>query len=111
MQISRNLTPRYLVWYALVMIAAGRGFADDPTPEVHELTYGEAAKVQMDASRLEDAESLATYVHPDHKTDGGAAIWAYRQDDTRGRIVNIGSHPEGSDAGEKLALTEACRSP
>lgn len=82
MQISRNLTPRYLVWNALVMIAAGTGFADAPTPEVHELTYGEAAEVQMDASRLEDAESLIESSVADGEIPGAVILVA-----RRGKIV------------------------
>lgn len=82
MQISQNLTPRYLVWFTLVMIAAGRGFADDPTPEVHELTYGEAAEVQMDASRLEDAESLIESSVADGEIPGAVILVA-----RRGKIV------------------------
>ena len=39
----------------------------------------------------EQTEILATYIHPDHKTDGGAAVWAYRKSESDGRIVNIGS--------------------
>jgi hypothetical protein len=57
---------------------------------------------------MREVEVLARYDHPGHKIDGGAAIWAYHPDDQRGRIVNIGCHPEGSRQGEELALTEAC---
>lgn len=57
---------------------------------------------------MEDVKVLARYDHPGHKIDQGAAIWAYRPDDRAGQILNIGCHPEGSDAGERLALTEAC---
>ena len=57
---------------------------------------------------LKETEILATYHHPDHKIDGGAAIWAYRKGTSQGRVVNIGSHPEGVRAGEQLALTQAC---
>ena len=57
---------------------------------------------------LKETEILATYHHPDHKIDGGAAIWAYRKDTAQGRVVNIGSHPEGVRVGEQLALTQAC---
>ena len=57
---------------------------------------------------MKNVEVLATYDHPGHKVDGGAAIWSYRPDDQKGRILNIGCHPEGSSQGELLALTEAC---
>ena len=55
-----------------------------------------------------DIEVLATYVNSGHKTHEGAAIWAYRADTSSGRIVNIGSHPEGAESGDRLALTESC---
>ena len=61
-----------------------------------------------EGDHLQDTEVLATYVHSDHKTHGGAAIWAYRKNGTTGRVLNIGSHPEGIDEGERLALAEAC---
>ena len=60
------------------------------------------------ASKLDGTEVLARYDNPGHKIDGGAAIWSYRAEPTFGRVVNIGSHPETSDSGEKLVLTEAC---
>ena len=61
-----------------------------------------------EGEHLKETEILATYRHPDHKIDGGAAIWAYRKDASQGRVVNIGSHPEGVAEGEQLALTQAC---
>ena len=61
-----------------------------------------------DGPHLKDTTVLATYDNPNHKTHGGAAIWAYRKNEDTGRIVNIGCHPEGVDEGERLALTEAC---
>jgi len=61
-----------------------------------------------DGPHLQDITVLATYDNPDHKTHGGAAIWAYRNNEETGRIVNIGCHPEGADEGARLALTEAC---
>ena len=57
---------------------------------------------------LKDTQILAHYNNPDHKTHGGAAIWAYQSKDSLGRVVNIGSHPEGIESGEQLALMEAC---
>ena len=84
-----------------------RSFGDDRSVEDIYHNNGNWLSIAPE-EHPSDTEILATYLHPDHKTDGGAAIWAYRQDHTRGRIVNIGSHPEASDAGEKLALTEAC---
>ena len=61
-----------------------------------------------EGEHLKETEILATYSHPNHKIDGGAAIWAYRKDASQGRVVNIGSHPEGVARGEQLALTQAC---
>jgi cyanophycinase len=61
-----------------------------------------------DLKQMNDVEVLATYDTPDEKTHEGAAIWAWKKDDTAGRIINIGSHPEGISEGERLALTEAC---
>lgn len=58
--------------------------------------------------QMPDVEVLATYDTPDKKTHEGAAIWAWKKNDAAGRIVNIGSHPEGITTGERLALTEAC---
>lgn len=57
---------------------------------------------------LKDTEVLALYDKPDKKVHHGAAIWAHKKGSTSGRIVMIGSHPEGAQSGEKLALTEAC---
>ena len=57
---------------------------------------------------LEDTEVLATYDSPGKKPHAGAAIWAYKIKPDEGRIVNIGSHPEGISEGERLELTEAC---
>ncbi|MCH2361589.1 MAG: serine hydrolase [Pirellulales bacterium] len=59
------------------------------------------------SSSMKNVEILATYDKPGHKVDGGAAIWAYKQETGVGRIVNIGCHPEGSESGDKLLLTES----
>ena len=59
-------------------------------------------------SLLKETEILASYDTPEKKTHQGAAIWAYKINSASGRIVNIGSHPEGITSGERLALTEAC---
>ena len=59
-------------------------------------------------NRMKHVEVLATYDLPKNKVHEGAAIWAYKKDKTAGRIINIGSHPEGSTSGEKLQITEAC---
>lgn len=61
-----------------------------------------------DVGSMDDVEVLATYDTPDKKTHEGAAVWALKQDSTTGRIVNIGSHPEGITSGERRTLTEAC---
>ncbi len=57
---------------------------------------------------MKHVEVLATYDLPKNKVHDGAAIWAYKKDKAAGRIINIGSHPEGSTSGEKLQITEAC---
>ena len=59
---------------------------------------------------LADTEVLATYFAPGLRPHAGAAIWAYKPTDdvASGRIINIGSHPEGISDGARLALTEAC---
>lgn len=57
---------------------------------------------------MPDVEVLATYDTPDKKTHEGAAIWAWKKNESAGRIINIGSHPEGITTGERLSLTEAC---
>lgn len=61
-----------------------------------------------DGDHLSDTVILATYDLPGKKIHQGAAIWAYKKDHNSGRVVNIGSHPEGITSGERLALTEAC---
>ncbi len=61
-----------------------------------------------EGDHLKSTEILATYDTPTRKPDQGAAIWAYKTNEGTGRIVNIGSHPEGARSGERLALTEAC---
>jgi hypothetical protein len=57
---------------------------------------------------LEDTEILAIYDAPGKRPDQGAAIWAYKVKPETGRVVNIGSHPEGVKTGDRLSLTEAC---
>ena len=57
---------------------------------------------------LEDTEVLAIYDTPGKRPDQGAAIWAYKVKAETGRVVNIGSHPEGVKTGDHLSLTEAC---
>ena len=58
--------------------------------------------------KMKHVEVLAAYDLPNNKVHEGAAIWAYKKTSETGRIINIGSHPEGSTSGEKLQLTEAC---
>jgi len=53
-------------------------------------------------------EVLATYSVPGHLIDGGAAIWSYRKSEDQGRVVSVGSHPEGETGGEIRDLLEAC---
>ena len=69
---------------------------------------GNWLRVDPSLADMSAVEVLARYDHPEHKIHGGAAIWAFQPDVNSGRIVNIGSHPEGSSEGEKLELTEAC---
>jgi len=57
---------------------------------------------------LEHTEVLAVYDTPGKRPDQGAAIWAYKVKAETGRVVNIGSHPEGVKTGDRLSLTEAC---
>ena len=57
---------------------------------------------------MEGVEVLATYDAPERKVHEGAAIWAWKESPATGRIVDIGSHPEGETTGERLRLTEAC---
>ncbi|MEE2813089.1 MAG: Type 1 glutamine amidotransferase-like domain-containing protein [Verrucomicrobiota bacterium] len=57
---------------------------------------------------MKHVEVLATYDHPKHKVHEGAAIWAYKKEKGTGRVINIGSHPEGTTSGERLELTESC---
>lgn len=85
-----------------------RSFGDDA--RVDDIYHNNGNWLRMDRKdeALRDVEVLANYIHPDHRIDGGAAIWSWRRDAASGRIVNIGCHPEASRSGEKLALTEAC---
>ena len=84
-----------------------RVFGDDQL--VEEIYHNNGNWLPIDkGNHASDIEVLATYVNTGHKTHEGAAIWAYRADASSGRIVNIGSHPEGAESGERLALTESC---
>lgn len=85
-----------------------RDFGDDYAVEDVYHNNGNWLRVDEGSDGMDEVEVLARYDHPGHKAHGGAAIWAYRPEKNVGRIVNIGSHPEGSRDGEKLALTEAC---
>ncbi|MDP6557238.1 MAG: serine hydrolase [Pirellulaceae bacterium] len=85
-----------------------RNFGDDYAVNDVYHNNGNWLRVDEDLDGMAEVEVLARYDHPGHRADGGAAIWAYWPDENVGRIVNIGSHPEGSSGGEKLALTEAC---
>lgn len=82
-----------------------RDFGFDQT--VADVYHNNGNWLNMDGS-MPDVEVLATYDHPEHRIDGGAAIWAFQAASDSGRIVNIGCHPEGAVTGEKLELTEAC---
>ncbi|MEO2008705.1 MAG: Type 1 glutamine amidotransferase-like domain-containing protein [Pirellulaceae bacterium] len=62
----------------------------------------------VEGEHLKSTEILATYDTPDRKPHRGAAIWAHKASQSTGRVVNIGSHPEGISSGERLDLTEAC---
>lgn len=85
-----------------------RSFGDDYAVERVYHNNGNWLRVGNGAQPMPGVEVLARYDHPGHKVDGGAAIWAYRSSADSGRIVSIGCHPEGSQDGERLALTEAC---
>ncbi|GAB5405751.1 MAG: hypothetical protein Aurels2KO_39820 [Aureliella sp.] len=80
--------------------------ADYLVPDIYH-NNGNWLSVDATPEELPGIEVLARYAHPDHKIDNGAAIWAYQAVPGAGRIVNIGSHPEGKSEGEALALTEA----
>lgn len=60
------------------------------------------------AASFPSVEVLATYSVPGHEIDKGAAIWSYRENVNKGRVVAIGSHPEGETNGEIRDLLEAC---
>lgn len=60
------------------------------------------------AASFPKVEVLATYSIPGHDIDKGAAIWSYREKAATGRVVAIGSHPEGETSGEIRDLLEAC---
>lgn len=52
-------------------------------------------------------EILATFVMPGWKMDGNGSIWSYKANDTKGRVVVTGSHPEEVESGEKRDLMTA----
>jgi hypothetical protein len=55
-----------------------------------------------------DTEVLALYDYaPDPAFDGEPACWAWKGDDSIGRMVLIGSHPESHTFGEQLELMQA----
>ena len=82
-----------------------RQFGDDRI--VEGVYHNNGNWLQLNNS-MQAVEVLASYQHPEHRIDGGAAIWAWQQNPEAGRIVNIGCHPEAAVDGEQLALTEAC---
>ena len=76
---------------------------------VPEVYHNNGNWLSSDALKeMKHVEVLASYDLPKHKVHEGAAIWAYKKDKKAGRIINIGSHPEGTTSGERLELTEAC---
>lgn len=52
-------------------------------------------------------EILATYDFPGWVMHGCGAVWAYKANDTKGRVVCTGSHPEGITSGEQRDLMAA----
>lgn len=53
-------------------------------------------------------EILARYDYPeDENMHNQPSAWAYKENDNKGRIVQIGSHPEEISSGERLDFTEA----
>ena len=84
-----------------------RDFGDDKY--IGDIYHNNGNWLSMkEGAHLKETEILARYDTPEKKTHQGAAIWAYKINPASGRIVNIGSHPEGIKSGERLALTEAC---
>jgi glutamine amidotransferase-like uncharacterized protein len=55
-----------------------------------------------------ETEVLLTYDYPAKKKgtqiDGETSAWAYKKSESTGRVVVIGSHPEGITSGERLHL-------
>lgn len=84
-----------------------RGFGEDQL--VHEVYHNGGNWIPLEATRgMPGVEVLATYSIPGHPIDGGAAIWSYRKSVDHGRVVSVGSHPEGETSGEIRDLLEAC---
>ncbi len=52
-------------------------------------------------------EFLLRYDYPGLPFHEKASCWAYKEDELSGRVVVIGSHPEGLTSGEGLGLMEA----
>lgn len=59
-------------------------------------------------SHVENTEVLARYCCPNFpNVHGKPCVWAYKKDDTAGRVVLEGSHPEEVNSGEQLELTSS----
>ena len=50
---------------------------------------------------------LATFVKPGWYMNGNGSIWSFKANDTKGRVVVTGSHPEGVTSGERRDLMAA----
>ena len=55
----------------------------------------------------ENTEILARFDNPGHRMHEHVSCLAYREDELSGRLVIIGSHPEGVDSGERRDLMAA----
>jgi len=69
--------------------------------------YG-AYSIYNDSDHWSDGtDLLLRYDYPDSKVHNNPSSWAWKEDDYSGRLVVIGSHPEGETEGEKLDLMAA----
>lgn len=67
--------------------------------------YGPYARENLDWP--EGTEILMRYDHPVSALHEKVSCWAYKEDPAYGRIVVIGSHPEGVATGERLDLMKS----
>lgn len=59
------------------------------------------------ADLIPGAEILLNYDYPPKPMHGNGCVWSYKANETTGRVMACGPHPEGVTQGEKLEMMEA----